>query len=196
MKSLEDTFRRPRTASSLKHKKTGLELQFQPGKKWEVDSLIFSRHAKLQMLQRLLIVTAGIVGKLQLNRQVALVAYIFQSLDNGSIITNTAAGRNISSGNRVVILTVDIEDTLTAQHVNSPFRIDMLVDQMIGIQLDAEIVITHILQHLQHSVRGGNHRMREALNGHPQAIFFRNSQGFLVAVNQQIPVLLETVIRR
>ena len=101
------------------------------------------------MLQRLLIVTAGIVGKLQLNRQVALVAYIFQSLDNGSIITNTAAGRNISSGNRVVILTVDIEDTLTAQHVNSPFRIDMLVDQMIGIQLDAEIVITHILQHLQ-----------------------------------------------
>lgn len=87
MKSLEDTFRRPRTASSLKHKKTGLELQFQPGKKWEVDSLIFSRHAKLQMLQRLLIVTAGIVGKLQLNRQVALVAYIFQSLDNGSIIT-------------------------------------------------------------------------------------------------------------
>ena len=47
MKSLEDTFRRPRTASSLKHKKTGLELQFQPGKKWEVDSLIFSRHAKL-----------------------------------------------------------------------------------------------------------------------------------------------------
>ena len=143
MKSLEDTFRRPRTASSLKHKKTGLELQFQPGKKWEVDSLIFSRHAKLQMLQRLLIVTAGIVGKLQLNRQVALVAYIFQSLDNGSIITNTAAGRNISSGNRVVILTVDIEDTLTAQHVNSPFRIDMLVDQMIGIQLDAEIVITN-----------------------------------------------------
>mgnify|MGYP007001939873 CR=1 FL=1 len=185
MKSLEDTFRRPRTASSLKHKKTGLEL-----KKRKVYSLIFSRHAKLQMLQRLLIVTAGIVGKLQLNRQVTLVAYIFQSLDNGSIITNTAAGRNISSRDRVVILTVDIEDTLTAQHVNSPFRIDMLHNQMVGIQLDAKIRVIDILQHFEHRMRSGNHGIREALHRHPQPIFFGGLQALAVAFHQGFPIFL------
>ena len=91
------------------------------------------------MIQSLLVVTAGIIGEFQFHRQVTLVTHILQSLNNGGVIANAASGRNIASGDRVVILAMHVENMLAAQHIDGPFRIDMLVDQMIGIQLDAKI---------------------------------------------------------
>ena len=104
------------------------------------------------MIQRLLVVAAGIVGKLQFYRQIAVVAHIAQRLNDRSVIHQAATGGNVAAGNHIVIFAMDVKDIFAAQHVDGPLRIDVLGYQVAGIQLDAEVGAAHILQRLQHGV--------------------------------------------
>ena len=60
------------------------------------------------MIQRLLIIAAGIIRKLKLNRQIAVIADILQGLDYRGIIADAASRRDIVPRNRVAVLAVNV----------------------------------------------------------------------------------------
>ena len=61
------------------------------------------------MIQRLLIIAAGIIRKLKLNRQIAVIADILQGLDYRGIIADAASRGDIVSRNRVAVLAVNVK---------------------------------------------------------------------------------------
>ena len=70
----------------------------------------------------------------------------------------------------------------------------MLHDQVVRVQLNAEIRVIDVLEQLQHGVRCGDHGIGEALHGHAQPVPLCNGQTLAVTVHQGIPVLLVAVV--
>ena len=121
---------------------------------------------------------------------------LLQGVDDRGIIDNAAACGDVAAGDAIVVLAVDVEDVLAAQHVDRPFRVDVLANQVAGIELNAEIVVAHIGNDLFHRVGRRNHAADEALDGHAQAVFLGNRQALLIVADQRLPVLLVAVIVR